>query len=161
MKKCKVTLALNAKPKIFYLAPDAETLYLVATRTIKDDNKRNIKEILKFHPDIEIVSLKHGEWAEVEWNGCQNFHDDGIETIRMNYVKMIKVSKPIPEVPESVTVHMGWVLADDLRFTNHRKSGIRVKMLSKNDDQFNFQEIFQNVDDVENLVHESEVLSSC
>lgn len=161
MKKCKVTLALAAKPKLFYLAPDAETLYLLTTKTIRDNAKRNVKDTLKFHPDIEIVTLKHGDWAEVEWYGCQNFHDDGVETIRMNYVKIVKVSKAASDSPESITVHIGWILSEHLRFVTHRKSGVRVKMLSSKDEQFNFSELFQNSDDIEGSIQESDVLSSC
>ena len=161
MKKCKVTLALAAKPKLFYLAPDAETLYLLTTKTIKDNVKRGVKETLKFHPDIEIVTLKHGDWAEIEWNGCQNFHDDGVETIRMNYVKIVRVTKTSTDSPESITVHIGWILAEHLRFVNHRKSGVRVKLLSEKDEQFNFEDLFQGLDVDDGSLQESEVLSSC
>lgn len=158
MKKCKVTLALTAKPKLFYLAPDAETLYLLTTKTIKENNKRNIKETLKFHPDIEIVMLKHGDWAEIEWSGCQNFHDEGLETLRMNYVKIVRVSKALPEAPESISVHIGWIAGDQLRFTNHRKSGMRVKMLSEKDEQFNFKELFHSEEIADDLTQQSQIV---
>jgi len=158
MKKCKVTLALAAKPKYFYLAPDAETLYLLTTKTIKDNTKRSAKETLKFHPDIEIVTMKHGDWAEIEWNGCQNFHDNGIETIRANYVKIVKVTKASVDSPESITIHIGWILCEQLGFVNHRKSGVRVKMLSKNDEEFNFKELFHDDENYDDEAQKSHVV---
>jgi hypothetical protein len=161
MKKCKVTLALNAKPRSFCLAPDAETLYLLSTKTIKSNDK-NVKLSLQLHPDIEIVTLRYGEYIEAEWNGCQNFHDEGIETIRTSFVRLVRSSKSASETgPDSISVHFGWILSDHLRFTNHRRSGMRVKMLNEHDEQFNFNELFPDNLTIEDMIKEDRNLDLC
>ena len=162
MKKCKVTIALNAGPKHFYLAPDAETLYLLTTKTIEDNKGKKHKELLQFHPDIEVVTLEHNEYAEIEWAGCQNFHDEGIETIRTNLVRLAKASKLTSKNSHNcISVHFGWILNDQLRFTNHRKSGVRVKMLEKKDKQMDFNELFQDEETMEEMMSKAEVISVC
>lgn len=151
MKKCKVTLATKARQKNFYLAPDAETLYiLTSTKPIK-----NHDSILKDHPDIEMVTLNSGEWLEVEWNGCQNIAD-GKNVIRTNFVRLIKISK-LSSGDDSdalISLHFGWLLSDHLRFINHRRNGVRVKVLNKKDEQYNFSDLFQDNQTIEDLFNE-------
>ena len=164
MKKCKITLAASAKQRLFYLAPDAEMLYLLATQTIKSKKKSlNGSTILKSHPDIEIVSLSPDQWIEAEWNGCQNFHDEGYETIRVNCVRFVKVGRlSLTDEPDSmVSIHFGWMFNDHLRFVNHRRNGMRVKMLENKDKQFNFDELFPDNLTLEDMLRGDEILDLC
>jgi hypothetical protein len=164
MKKCKVTLAPKAKQRFFYLAPDAETLYLLATQTVKSKKKSlSMNAILKSHPDIEIVSFSPDQCIEAEWNGCQNFHDEGYETIRINCVRLVKSGRLSPnDEPDSmVSIHFGWMFNDHLRFVNHRRNGMRVKMLGKKDEQFNFDELFPDNLTLEDMLRQDETLDLC
>jgi len=164
MKKCKVTLAPKAKQRLFYLAPDAETLYLLATRTFKPNKKsQSVSSILKYHPEIEIVSLNPDEWIEAEWNGCQNFHDEGFDTIRINCVRLVKAGRlsPTDEPDSMVSIHFGWMFNDHLRFVNHRRNGMRVKVLGRKDEQFNFNELFPDNLTLEDMLRQDENLDLC
>lgn len=148
MKKCKVTLAPAAKQRFFYLSPDVETLYFLAARA----NKRSLASALKTHPDIEIVSLKPGQWIEAEWNGCQNVHDEG-ETLRLSFVRLIKAANFSPDEPGTLlSVHFGWMYTDHLRFTSHRKNGMKVKVLVPEEEQFDFSELFQDNETIEDMI---------
>lgn len=153
MKKCKVTLAAKAKQRFFYLAPDAETLYVLSNKT----NSKNLSAILKKDPIIEKISLEPEQWLEVEWNGCQNIHD-GVKTVRVNCVRLIKSCKLTTgdDSDSLVSIHFGWILNDHLRFTNYRKNGMRVKMLEKNDEQYNFDDLFQDNQTIEDMIKELE-----
>ena len=164
MKKCKITLAASAKQRLFYLAPDAETLYLFAIQMIKSKKKSlSGSTILKSHPDIEIVSLSPDQWIEAEWNGCQNFHDEGYETIRINCVRLVKAGRlSLTDEPDSmVSIHFGWMFNDHLRFVNHRRNGMRVKMLENKDKQFNFDELFPDNLTLEDMLRQDEILNLC
>ena len=155
MKKCKVTLSSKTKKRFFYLAPDAETLYFLSLKT----NKKNIDSLLKTHPSIETVSINYDEFVEIEWNGCQNIFD-GLRTTKMNYVRLIKASHGDQNTMSDslISVHFGWIFSDNLKFTNHKKSGVRVKMLSTKDDQFNFDELFQDNETIEDMIKKTEIL---
>lgn len=144
MKKCKITLAPKAKQRFFYLAPNASTLYFLAVSS----SKKKVRALLKSHPDIDVISLSHGQWLEVEWAGCQNMYD-GIETVRVNCVRLIRASKlsSSDDRDPMISAHLGWMYMDDLKFTNHRKAGMKVKMLETSDEQFNFAELFEDDED--------------
>jgi len=159
MKKCKVTPSSNTKQKFFYLAPDAETLYMIS----RCDKKKLIQS-LKSHPDVEIISLKPEQWLEIEWNGCQNIYDNsGRNFVKMNYVRMIKVTKLTSgdDSDSLISVHFGWMLSDQLRFTNYRNGGIRVKMLKPHDDQYNFLDLFHDNEILDNMMKKDESTMVC
>lgn len=153
MKKCKITLAPKAKKRFFYLAPEAEMLYFLAITK----NKKRVKTLLKSHPDIEAISLSPGQWIEVEWTGCQNIND-GVETIRLNCVRIAKASKLSSKNDHDalISVHFGWMYGEDLRFINHRKSGMKVKMLDAIDEQFDFSELFHDNETLEDMLSKLE-----
>jgi hypothetical protein len=159
MKKCKITLDQGAKKKFFYLAPNAELLYLTAAIST---NKTIIKN-LKSNPDVEEICLDQNEWIEAEWNGCQNVTDD-FSTIRMNYVRLVKVSKLTSNQENDdalVSVYFGWMLRDHLRFKNHKKNKLCVKLLESTDEQYDFSELFQDNETADDIIRNSEVSNSC
>ncbi len=148
MKKCKIKLVdSKAKQKRFYLAPTAEMLYSIAS---KFTNKTLIKK-LKSNQDIEIISLdpEQEEWIEAEWNGCQNVLIDD-KLVRMNYVKLIKATKLTSgdDSDALISIHLGWMLKEQLSFTNHKKNGMKVTLLSKDDEQYDFYELFKSYDEI-------------
>ena len=155
MKKCKVTLSTKSKQRFFYLAPDAETLYFLSLKS----DKKNIDSLLMTHPSIEVVPLGHDEFMEIEWNGCQNIFD-GIRITKMNYVRLVRGVNS-SRGDSIISVHFGWIFGDSLKFVNHRKYGVRVKMLSKKDDQFNFDELFQDNETIEDMIKKTEILDLC
>jgi hypothetical protein len=152
MKKCKITLEQGAKKKFFYLAPNAELLYLTAAIST---NKTIIKN-LRSNPNVEEICLDQNEWIEAEWNGCQNVTDD-FSTVRMNYVRLVKVSK-LTSNQESddalISVHFGWLLRDHLRFKNYKRNKTNIKMLNESEDQYNFSELFQDNKTPEDMLKE-------
>lgn len=151
MKKCKITLEPGAKKKFFYLSPNAELLYLIAAVST---NKTIIKN-LKLNPDVEMISLDQNEWIEAEWNGCQNVKDD-FSTVRMNYVRLIKVSKLNNQKYDDslVSVHFGWMIGEHLRFKNHKKNKMTVKLLEINEEQYDFSDLFQDNKTAEDILKE-------
>jgi len=162
MKKCKVRLIdSKSRQKCFYLSPSADLLYSLAS---KFDNKALIKK-LKLNPEIEIVSLNPGEeqWIEIEWNGCQNIKNDD-KIVRMNYVKLVKITKLTSgdDSDALISIHLGWILKDDLSFTTHKKKGVRVTLLSKDDEQYDFSELFQSYDEIiKNILKPSQPNNRC
>jgi len=152
MKKCKITLAPRAKQKFFYLAPDAEVLYFLSAGL----KPKAAHLMLKSCPEIEIVSLSHDQWIEVEWNGCQNIFEDN-DTFKSNFVRIVKASKlSMSEESDSlVSLHFGWLLGDQLKFVTHKSSGMNVKMLTEEDEQFNFRELFQDNETPEEVINSS------
>lgn len=163
MKKCKINLIeSNDKQKNFYLSPTADLLYKLASRF---SNKTLIKK-LKSNSEIEIVSLEPGEnqWIEVEWNGCQNIINDNKKMIRMNYVKLVKISK-LSSGDDSdalISIHLGWMLKEQLSFSNYKKRGMKVTALSKDDEQYNFSELFQSYDEIiKNILSPVEIDNRC
>jgi len=148
MKKCKVKLIdEKSKKKYFYLSPTADLLYSLA---LKFSNKSLIKK-MKLNSEIEIISLDPNEeqWIEIEWNGCQNvkIHD---RLVRMNYVKLVKTTKLTSgnDSDTLISIYLGWMLKDDLSFTTHKKNGVKVTLLSKDDEQYDFCELFQSYDEI-------------
>lgn len=158
MKKCKITLDPGAKQKRFYLAPNAEMLYLLAATST---NKTIIKN-LKSNPDVEAVNLDQDQWIEAEWNGCQNVQDDEGLT-RMNYVRLIKVVKLTSgdDSDSLISVHFGWILGNHLKFGNYKKNGMKVKLLSMEDDQYDFSELFQDNETYEDIVKKDKEVNLC
>lgn len=158
MKKCKITLAPKAKQRFFYLALDADVLYFLSSGS----SKRSIHTVLKSCPDIEVISLNPGEWIEAEWNGCQNIYEDN-KPIRMNYVRMIKASKfsPKEESDSLVSLHFGWILGEQIKFIDHRKNGMKTTLLNENDEQFNFKELFQDNEMIEDLSEKIKLVNLC
>jgi len=152
MKKCKITLEPGAKKKLFYLASSAELLYLVSAIST---NKTIIKN-LKSNSEIEIITLDQNECIEVEWNGCQNVTDD-FATTRMNYVRLIKISKSSLNNDDAlVSVHFGWMLREHLRFKSYKKNKMSVKLMDFCEDQYDFSELFQDNKTHEDVIRELE-----
>ena len=158
MKKCKITLEPRAKQKCFYLAPSAEMLYLVSAVSTK---KKWIKN-LRSNPDIDMISLDHDQWIEAEWNGCQNIRDD-FDTVRMNFVRLIKIAKLTSgkDSDALISIHFGWILGNHLKFNNHKNSGMKVTLLSKDDEQYDFSELFQDNDTHEDITKKLKIENLC
>jgi len=148
----------GAKQKCFYLAPNAEMLYLLSATST---NKTIIKN-LKSNSDIEIVNLDQEQWIEIEWNGCQNIYDDE-GTTRMNYVRLIKIMKLTSSEDSNslISAHFGWMLGNQLRFGNYKRNGMKVKLLSKEDVQYDFSELFHDNETYEDILKKDKEADLC
>ena len=154
MKKCKIALEENeTKAKYFYLFPESSMLHsLVAATT-----KKNQDSLFRNHPEVEIVTLKRGQWLEAEWNGCHIFYEKNGRPISASFLRLIKATaNPKSKDGSLLSVHFGWVLTDHMRFVDGTKGGIRTQTLNDQDDQFDFSELFQDNETIEDLVKKQE-----
>jgi len=150
MKKCKVTLAEGARNKFFYLFPDAE----IVQTLVEKSTKKSLAALFKSHPESEMISLKRGQWLEVEWNGCQISYFEN-KDIRINFLRLIKATNvPRKKSKEGslVSIHFGWMLNDHLRFLEGNRDDMNVHVLKEYDEQFDFSELFQDNETVEDIL---------
>jgi hypothetical protein len=154
MKKCKVTLAPGeTKTKYFYLFPDAALLHRLAQKT----TEKNLNNLLKHHPEVEVVSLKRNQWIEVEWNGCDIHYESGrcISTSFFRLAKAAHTSKKINE-GSLLSLHFGWMLSDHLRMNDQVCNGVKVATMLEDDEQFDFSELFQDNETSEDILKSAE-----
>ena len=153
MKKCKITLEEGGtKSKYFYLFPESSMLHsLVAAST-----KKNQEALLRNHPEVEIVTLKRGQWLEAEWNGCHISYEGG-NTTSASFLRLIKAATTAKNKDGTLlSVHFGWILSDHMRFVEGTRNGIHTTMLEDEDEQFDFSELFQDNETIEDLVKKQE-----
>lgn len=148
MKKCKITLSDNIKSKSLCLFPDAETLYSI----VNAGSKRTLNGLLKSHPESEIITLKRGQWLEAEWNGCQNFFRGNYCT-KISFVRIAKATSTKKKNEGSlISVHFGWILNDHLKFSDGINNDLKTKNLNDYDEQFNFSDLFQDNETIEDIL---------
>ena len=150
MKKHKITLAEDeTKTKYFYLFPESVVLH----NLIKKSSRKNLNNLLKTHPEVEVVSLKRGQWLEVEWNGC---HIEYINNkhVSVEFLRLIKATSYPKRSNDSslISVHFGWILGEQLQLIDGTKNGIKVQTLEKEDEQFEFAELFQDNETIEDII---------
>jgi hypothetical protein len=153
MKKCKVSLSgEETKTKYFYLFPESSLLHSL----VANSEKKNIINLLKKHPEVETVSLRRGQWLEVEWNGCHIDYSKPVPT-SVSFLRLIKATMSPKRKNDGslISVHFGWILTDHLRLIEGEKSGIQIKSLHDEDEQFNFEELFQDNETIEDLIKKS------
>lgn len=155
MKKCKITLSQSGtKAKQFYLFPESSLLHSL----ILNANKKNLDFLLKSHPEVEIVTLKRGQWLEVEWNGCHvHWHNNcPISASFLRIAKASSTSKKKNE-PSLISVHFGWILTNHMRLIEgDGYNDIHVSSMSEEDEQFDFSELFQDNETIEDIVKKYE-----
>lgn len=154
MKKCKITLeGSGARAKFFYLFPESSMLHsLVAAST-----KKNRDSLLRGHPEVEIVTLKRGQWLEAEWNGCHISYDGDGRPTSASFLRLIKAAiNPKNAEGTLLSVHFGWILSDDMRFVDGTKDGVCTRTLHDDEEQFDFSELFQDNETIEDLVKKQE-----
>ena len=156
MKKCKITLSEDGtKVKHFYLFPDSNLLHSLTVNS----NKKNLDTLLKSHPEVEIVSLKKGQWLEVEWNGC-HVHWVGGQPVSVSFLRIARVASSRRKNDSSLlSVHFGWILTNHLRLIESNSlNGLSIKELSSKDEQFDFNDLFQDNETIEDIIkkHEEE-----
>lgn len=154
MKKCKITLEESGtKVKYFYLFPESSMLHSLVAASAK----KNQDSLLRNHPEVEIVTLKRGQWLEAEWNGCHISYDDNNRPISASFLRLIKAtSSPKNKDGSLLSVHFGWILSDQMRFVDGVKNGLRTQTLVETDEQFDFSELFQDNETIEDIVKRQE-----
>lgn len=114
--------------------------------------KKNQDSLLRNHPEVEIVTLKRGQWLEAEWNGCHISYDGG-RPISASFLRLIKAAASRSNKEGTLlSVHFGWILSDHMRFVEGSRNGIHTQVLEEIDEQFDFSELFQDNETVEDLV---------
>lgn len=154
MKKCRVTLAdAETKTKFFYLFQEPKLLHSLVCST----SRKNLDKLLKTHPEVELVSLKKGQWLEVEWNGCEIFYN-GKSHVSTTFFRLIKAAYVPKKNSDSslLSIHFGWMLSDHLRITDGEKNGIKIELLKLSDEQYEFSELFQDNETVEDMIKKQE-----
>ncbi len=150
MKKHKITLPDNeTKTKYFYLFPESTVLH----NLVKKSSKKNLNNLLKTHPEVEVITLKRGQWLEVEWNGC---HIDYIDNkhVSTTFLRLIKAASAAKKTNDGslISIHFGWILSDHLRLIDGVREGIKIQTLSEEDEQFEFADLFQDNETIEDIV---------
>jgi len=81
----------------------------------------------------------------------------------MNYVRLIKVVKLTSgeDSDSSISAHFGWMLGNQLRFGNYKKNGMKVKLLSKEDVQYDFSELFHDNETYEDILKKDKEADLC
>lgn len=154
MKKCKITLEESGtKVRYFYLFPESSMLHSLAAAS----SKKNQDTLFRKHPEVEIVTLKRGQWIEAEWNGCHICYNDKKEPISASFLRLIKAAvSPKNKEGTLLSVHFGWILSDQMRFVEGTRDGIKTQILEEVDEQFDFSELFQDNETVEDLIKKQE-----
>ena len=151
MKKCRVTLhELETKTKYFYLFPDSTTIHKLCRVTC--GSTKELKKLLKSHPEVEVITLKKGQWLEVEWGGCHIFYE-GNKPISTSFFRLIKATNIKKNVHDNslVSIHFGWMLSEHLRMCDGYYSGMFITMLAEDDEQYEFSDLFQDNETIEDL----------
>lgn len=154
MKKCRVTLAdSESKTKFFYLFQEPRLLHSLACST----SRKNLDKLLRTHPEVELVSLKKGQWLEVEWNGCEIFYS-GKNHTATTFFRLIKAAYAPKKNSDSslLSIHFGWMLSEQLRVVEGEKDGIKVEFLRESDEQYEFSDLFQDNETVEDIIKKQE-----
>jgi len=150
MKKHKITLPDGeTKTKYFYLFPESTVLHNLVKKSIK----KNLNNLLKTHPEVEVITLKKGQWLEVEWNGCHIEYIDN-KPISTTFLRLIKATASAKKNNDGslLSIHFGWILSDHLRLIDGIKGGVKVQSLSEDDEQFEFADLFQDNETIEDIV---------
>lgn len=155
MKKCKITLPeTGTKIKHFYLFPESTLLHSL----VLNANKKNLEFLLKSHPEVEIITLKRGQWLEVEWNGC-HVHWHNNSPISASFLRIAKasVSSKKKNEPSLLSVHFGWILTNHMRLAeDDTYAGVIVKDMTDVEEQFDFDDLFQDNETIEDMVKKYE-----
>jgi hypothetical protein len=150
MKKHKITLSDGeTKTKYFYLFPESTILH----NLIKKSSRKNLNNLLKTHPEVEVITLKRNQWFEVEWNGCHIEYIDN-QHVSAAFLRLIKATSSPKKINDGslISVHFGWMLSDHLRLIDGIKDGIKIQTLSEEDEQFEFSELFQDNETIEDIM---------
>lgn len=150
MKKCRVTLPdLDKKTKHLYLLPDSSAVHEICK---KSTDGRTLRKLFREHPETEIVTLKKGQWIEAEWGGCHISYASR-DPISASFFRLIKATsfKKSFEDSSLISIHFGWMLSDHLRMCEGYFNGLIVNMLEKDDEQYEFSELFQDNETIEDL----------
>jgi len=149
MKKCKLTIQDSAeKTKYFYLFPESALLHTLA----KKSTSKNLKNLLKNHPLVEVVTLKKDQWIEAEWNGCDISYENG-QCISTSFLRLVRATYKAKRVDNALlSVHFGWIFSDQIKMIDRVHDGIKTEILTEKDAQFDFSELFQDNETTEDLI---------
>jgi hypothetical protein len=90
---------------------------------------------------------------EVEWNGC---HIDYINNkpISTTFLRLIKATSSAKKINDGslLSIHFGWILSDHLRLIDGIKEGVKIQSLTEDDEQFEFADLFQDNETIEDIV---------
>jgi len=154
MKKCKITIDnLAEKTKQFYLFPEPSILHTL----VRKSTPKNLKNLLKNHPLVEVVTLRKGQWIEAEWNGCENYYENN-SCVATSFLRLVKATYSAKRVDNALlSIHFGWILSDQIRMLDRVHEGIRTELLTKEAEQFDFSELFQDNETTEDLIKKQEI----
>lgn len=142
MKKVKVAINEGSPGRVFFLFNDQESVYEWLTGG--HDNPRIIDEI----PDVDQVTVLPGEFIEAEWRGCEFVYDDKHQThVRLDWVRLVKATKPQNASGLLVSVHFGWVSDHILPFRQFKDDDIDVTELTAETSMFDFEVLFKDVEE--------------
>jgi hypothetical protein len=156
MKKCRVTLhELETKTKYFYLFPDSTTIHRLYKNA--GGSTKELKKLLRSHPEAEVITLKKGQWLEAEWSGCHIIYE-GSKPISTSFFRLIKATNIKKNLHDNslVSIHFGWMLSEHLRMCDGYHDGTFVTLLSSNDEQYEFSELFQDNETTEDLIKKAD-----
>lgn len=137
MKSVRITPAEKNEAKFITLFDSSEAAYTWATES------RNDPTVINYIQDVEKVEIAQGEFAEVEWRGCEFSHEK-TENLRFDYVRLAKARPAKNASGLLVTVHVGWTCDRILPFKDFSDDTMTVTKLTAETAKLNMAAIFKD-----------------
>jgi len=134
MKKIRVTINEQSCEKTLMLFSHSEAAYVWFVDT---DGDINLDE---GSYGSERIKFNFGDTAEIEWLGCEYSEDD----VRIDMIRLIKAKTEIGKEKLLVSIHYGWTCNSPFPYYYHSDEEMTVYRLVDDENQFNFQMIFQD-----------------
>jgi hypothetical protein len=137
LKKFKITLlsGVLSKQHTFSLFSSVEALYL---STFED----HIDEIA-----IDLCTFYDNEYVEVEWCGCE-FSIEGNEYFRYDLVRMIRARPSQNGADLILSIHYGWSMDIFHEYSKH----LQIKRYENETDGFDFEDVFNDIQTIDDLI---------
>ena len=138
MKKIRIELKSKAKIKPILVFDSSEALYLWL-----NDVGAPIKPNGSF-----IVSLTPGDFIEAEWQGCEYVYEGNDVARRLDYIRLAKSAPTKNASGMLVSIHYGWITADQMQFKNVEDEFSTTRLLLSPDEwRLDLGTLFQDGED--------------
>ena len=137
MKSVRITLQPTSEGKIFLLFPSVEAIFTWNSEVMTDPT------IVNYIQDLEKVDLLPGDFAEVEWTGCEYSYYENTY-LKMNYVRIARSRKAQKGDSRLVTLYSGFIVDSILRLQNYETEDVIVEKVEEKDLKLDFKKLFKD-----------------